>query len=472
VREQRAVDEHRSGFGLGFGFGFGLGFGLGFGFGLGLGSASDAVSASGSASGSAGSDAGPGSASAAASPCPDPTPSQPLVTMGGPQRRVAASFADLPGWEKDTQGDALIAFNTSCDVITARPDNTPVGYDGRSGTVGQWKPACTAAARLDVTKHQAARSFFEREFRPWRIETEAGADGKMTAYCVQPLRGSRTKTGPYVWPLYKRPPDLVEVQTSDFLEDGRGRRLWGKVDAGGLLRRYPTRGELRRSGALDGHEALWVDDPVDAWLAQIEGSARATLPDGSHVWVDFDGKNGRPNRGIIKILKDRGILSGTVTMAEARAWLLAHPDRVLELMDDNMSMVFFALSDEPGAKGSQGVVLTPRRSLAVDRALIAHTTPVWIDTMGAGDQERQPASRAVAEAGDRAGHRRRHPRRRAVRHLHGRRRGRRRPVQPHQHPGPGVDPAAQDRHAVTRRRPGALPPHFPREAHRSLPPWQ
>jgi membrane-bound lytic murein transglycosylase A len=203
----------------------------------------------------------------------------------------------------------------------------------------------------------------------------------MTAYCVQPLRGSLTRTPPYVWPLYKRPPDLVEVQTSDFLEDGRGRRLWGKVDAGGLLQRYPTRGELRRSGALDGHEAIWVDDPVDAWLAQIEGSARATLPDGSHVWVDFDGKNGRPNRGIIKILKDRGILSGTVTMAEARAWLLAHPDRVLELMDDNMSMVFFALSHEPGAKGSQGVVLTPRRSLAVDRALIAHTTPVWIDTM-------------------------------------------------------------------------------------------
>ena len=341
-------------------------------------------------------------------PCPPPPVADaPPVTMGTSQRRLAATFDDLPGWTDDTHGDALPSFLASCDVIMARPMTAPVGYDGRSGTVGQWRQACTNAARLDVRKHAAARAFFEREFQPWRLETAAGDDGKMTAYCVQPLRGSRTRTGPYQWPLYGRPADLIEVQTSDFLEDGRGRRLWGQVDpATGLMHKYPTRAELRRSGALVGHEVLWVDDPVDAIMAQIEGSARATLPDGGEVWVDFDGKNGRPHRGLVKILRDRGILRGTITLAEARAWYAAHLDQFETLMDDNNSMVFFALSDEPGAKGSQGVVLTPRRSLAVDRALVAHSTPMWIDTTSPGTKSgSEPAGpwRKLAIAQDTGG---------------------------------------------------------------------
>jgi len=33
----------------------------------------------------------------------------------------------------------------------------------------------------------------------------------------------------------------------------------------------------------------------------------------------------------------------------------------------------------PGAVGSQNVILTPRRSMAIDRAFIAQSTPIWVD---------------------------------------------------------------------------------------------
>ncbi|MEZ4364763.1 MAG: MltA domain-containing protein [Kofleriaceae bacterium] len=188
---------------------------------------------------------------------------------------------------------------------------------------------------------------------------------------MQPLRASHRRGGAYQWPLYRRPPDLVEVFLSDFIADGRGRRIWGQVDAGGHLRRYPTRGELRASRALVGHELVWVDDPVDAIYAQIEGSARAELDDGSVVWLNFDGKNGRGFKGVGKILRDAGHLRpGHGSMQDIRAYFAAHPGEAEALLDQNTSMVFFTESPG-GALGSQGVVLTAGRSVAVDRALIA-----------------------------------------------------------------------------------------------------
>jgi membrane-bound lytic murein transglycosylase A len=158
--------------------------------------------------------------------------------------------------------------------------------------------------------------------------------------------------------------------------------VWGRFDAAkGAVVPYATRAQIRQ-GALRGQglELLWVDDRVDLLFAQIQGSGKVALDDGTEQWIEFAGKNGRAYRGVGRILRDLGEPPGTGTMQGIRRYFAAHPDKFDEIADQNESFVFFALSKRPGAIGSSGVVLTPRRSMAVDRAFVAAATPIWVET--------------------------------------------------------------------------------------------
>ena len=292
-----------------------------------------------------------------------------------------ATFDDLPGWADDRHADAVVALRRSCTRLAATAGTTWVGVDRRMGRARDWAALCAAAARVPDGDHAAARRMFEAETRPWTAASAKGPMGKMTAYHVQPVRASRTRHGRYQTPIYARPPDLVMVDLARFIPDARGRRIWGRFDREtGALVPFPTRAEIRK-GALAGTELLWLDDPIDALFLEIQGSGKATLDDGSTAWIQFAGKNGRPYRGIAGLLRARGRLpKGQGTMQGIRAELERDLPGLDRLTDGNPAKVFFAIGDEPGALGSQGVVLTSQRSAAVDRAFIAHSTPLWIDT--------------------------------------------------------------------------------------------
>ncbi|MBK9033817.1 MAG: murein transglycosylase A [Myxococcales bacterium] len=314
-------------------------------------------------------------------PCPKvtPRPPPPLDRM----RFAAATWADLPAWADDRHAAAAAAFARSCPKLAELADAAWVGLDRRFGRARQWRRACAAVADLPAGDDAAARGFFEREFAPWQVAGKRGPVGKMTAYFVQPLRASRTRHDQYQYPIYRRPPELVMIDWSKCSPTGRGRKQWGRLDpATHALVPLPTRAEIR-AGAFAGRdlELLWVDDPVDELFLRIEGSGRATLDDGTEVWVEYDGKNGQPYTGPARLLRARGELPrGQGTMAGIRAAFTAHGDGMHEIIDGDASMVFFKLGDRAGAIGSQDVILTPQRSAAVDRNFIAASTPLWIDT--------------------------------------------------------------------------------------------
>lgn len=294
----------------------------------------------------------------------------------------AAKYADVPGWTDDKLAEAVPAFLKSCEKLADLKDADPVGVDGHGGIAKQWRHACAAAAKVPAGDDAAARAMFEAEFVPWIAAGKSGETGKLTGYDDQPMHGSRTKHGAFVYPVLSRPDDLVMMDLGKFTTDGHGRHLWGRLDKDGELQPYYTRQEIRL-GALAAKklEFLYVDDPVDLLFAQIEGSAKVSMDDGSVVWLEFAGKNGRAYMGIGAALRDSGELpKGTGTMQNIRKWFKDHPTRYDEIVDKDASYVFFKESKLPGAIGSQKTVLTPRRSLAVDRAFIAMSTPVWVET--------------------------------------------------------------------------------------------
>lgn len=297
------------------------------------------------------------------------------------------TFGDLDGWLEDSPSEAVTALLRSCAPILRRDPTQPFGPDPRGGTNADWQAACREAALLPdrgPERDAAARGFFETWFQPYRVLAEGEAEGLFTGYYEPLLLGSLAPVAGGV-PLRRAPGDIVTVELGQFAEDLADRRVRGRVNGDRLIP-YFDRGEIER-GALDGRELeiVWVDDPIQKFFLQIQGSGLVQLDDGRLIRVGYADQNGRAYRPIGRDLVEMGELSlETVSLQSIAAWLRAHPDRADELMDKNPSYVFFQLlgtADElEGPLGAQGVPLLAERSLAVDRRFIPYGAPVWLET--------------------------------------------------------------------------------------------
>ncbi|HZH28658.1 MAG TPA: MltA domain-containing protein [Azospirillaceae bacterium] len=307
----------------------------------------------------------------------------PAVTPAPPPDRLVlapASFDDLPGWREDAVGQAVDALRRSCARLTAQPADRPVGTDGIGGRVTDWQQPCAALAGVRPGDEAAGRQVLETWFRPWVAANNDQPDGLFTGYYEPELRGSRILDGRHTVPLYRRPADLVEVDLGQFREALRGERIAGRV-VDGRLRPYDDRTRIDQ-GALAGRglELAWVSDPVDAFFLQIQGSGRIVMPDGSVVRVGYDGQNGHPYVAVGRELVQRGVFRPEeVSMQAIRAWMEANPAEAAGLMRTNPSYVFFREIQGEGPVGSQGVALSPGRSLAVDPRFVPLGAPVWLD---------------------------------------------------------------------------------------------
>lgn len=301
-----------------------------------------------------------------------------------------ARFDDLPGWSADRQGEGVAALQRSCRRVLTLPETQKIGPTGYQQSVSAWRAPCSEALRLDAADHAAARAFFERAFTPFAASDNAAADGLFTGYYEPELRGARARDARYRVPLHGRPADLVTVDLALFKPEWRGQRITGRLD-NGTLKPYPTRAEIE-SGALRNakSEIVWVDDAVDAFFLQVQGSGRVLFEDGSIMRVGYAAQNGHPYVAIGRELIARGALTReTASMQSIRAWLAANPADAAGVMNLNPSYVFFRTLDGDGPLGSEGVALTPGRSLAVDRSFLAMGLPVWLDA----EDPLDPASR-------------------------------------------------------------------------------
>jgi membrane-bound lytic murein transglycosylase A len=302
-------------------------------------------------------------------PATVPAPPAPVATPADILR--PSSFAAMPGWGRDDLREAWQPFLASCSVLLKK---------------SEWKEPCTVA--LDVNAHdgKAIRAFFEAFFLPHQVFNPDGSEqGLVTGYYEPLLRGARKRGGPYQTPLYRTPDDLLSIDLTAVYPELKGMRLRGRL-VGNKVLPYLSRAELTQSNALSGKELLWVDDSIEAFFLQVQGSGRVQLADSKEtVRVAYADQNGYPYKSIGRYLVDKGELTLEQASAQSiKAWAAAHPAREQELLNANSSYVFFKeekLADpSQGPKGSLGVPLTPQRSIAVDTQFIPLGVPVYLAT--------------------------------------------------------------------------------------------
>ncbi|HJV03212.1 MAG TPA: murein transglycosylase A [Burkholderiaceae bacterium] len=303
-------------------------------------------------------------------PAPVPTPTPTPTPQPTAPQFVPTTFAALPGWDRDDVRAAWPAFMSSCSVLVKRVD---------------WKEACTIARTVNGSDEQAIRTFFEAFLVPNQVIAPDGAqDGLITGYYEPLLRGARKRGGPYQTPLYKVPDDLITVDLASVYPELKGMRLRGRL-VGKKVVPYASRAEIERADAA-GKELLWVDDPVESFFLQVQGSGRVQLTDTQEtVRVAYADQNGYPYKSIGRWLVDKGELTMEQASAQGiKAWIAGHPTRMQELFNVNPSYVFFKEERLPdprvGPKGALGVPLTPQRSVAIDASQLPLGVPMFLST--------------------------------------------------------------------------------------------
>lgn len=257
------------------------------------------------------------------------------------------SYDELDGWLDDDHATALQTFGNTCQDLE--------GSD--------WRALC--AVSRDQTD---ARAFFELFFVPVLIED--GKNGLFTGYFEPELTGSRSRSARFRYPVYSFPREAAN-------------KPW-------LTRRALLEGKVLEGRGL---EIAWVDDPVELFFLQIQGSGRIKLAEGGVVRVGYAGSNGHPYRSIGQELVRRGTYNSHQVSADViKNWVRRNPAAGQDLLYHNPSYVFFReVNRVPANKGPLGAMnrsITTMRSIAVDPAFTQLGSPVWIEKDGANPLRR------------------------------------------------------------------------------------
>ncbi|MBI1214734.1 MAG: murein transglycosylase [Alphaproteobacteria bacterium] len=289
-------------------------------------------------------------------------------------------IASLPGWTQDASENAIPALLKSCKRFLKKKPEVSVGPLPYAGAYADWQPVCESLRDMTPGNGLAARQFMKDNFTPYAVYGDDGSQGLFTGYYEPLLHGAAEKRAPYLTPLYARPTDLVTVHLGDFKPSLKGETIMGRVADENLVPYY-TRAQIEKGALKDrGREIVWVDNPVDAFFLHIQGSGLVQMEDGSVLRVGYAAQNGHAYTAIGRALIKQGALTKeNVSMQSIRDWLEAHPEDAPKVMDINQSFVFFRKLPGDGPLGAEGVELTPRRSMAVDRHLIPYGVPVWLD---------------------------------------------------------------------------------------------
>jgi len=301
-------------------------------------------------------------------PVPPAADTRPTPESAGATLRPTP-WSEVPHWRDDNPALAWGAFLAGCRTLQNQD---------------AWRSVCAAAAQMRDPKPEAARAFFETHFTPHQtLGPDNTQEGLLTGYYEPLLRGSRKPTPRYRYPVYGVPADLLVIDLAESNPELKGQTMRGRLEGRRIVPYYDRAQIEGGKAAVRGREIAWVDDPIDLFFLQIQGSGRIQLPSGETLRVGYADHNGHPYRSIGRLLVEHGELAlEQASMQGIKAWARQNPRKLPGLLNSNARYVFFRElpGDLSGPIGALGVPLTTRRSLAIDPRFVPLGAPVFIST--------------------------------------------------------------------------------------------
>ncbi len=284
---------------------------------------------------------------------------------------VRTSFSEISGWSKENFLGVWHAWKKNCKVM--------------AGQNLLFKDKCNRSKKINFNNYKEIKLFFEENFTPHQIQASPNT---VTGYYEPILNGSLISSKKFSYPLYKKPNDLIIKR---IIKNGQPTGKWFhgrkvKTKNGDRLVPYPSRKDLTHSQNLKKYEIVYLEDPIEAFFLQIQGSGRIQLEDKTIMRLGFSASNGHPYRSIGSWLIRNGELpSSSASMQGIKNWLKKNPTRLNELLNQNPRMIFFKdltkiIKEGDGPIGALGVPLSPGRSIAVDPNYVTLGMPVFLTT--------------------------------------------------------------------------------------------
>lgn len=285
-----------------------------------------------------------------------------------------AQWEDIDGLQADNLAQAWPAWMHSCSTLV----NKPV-----------WQKVCNAATQLNnqtsgKPASRAVLAYYKQHFSAYKTINADGTDsGMITGYYQPLLKGSRNKSAQYPYPLYAPPSDLVTVELDSLFPELKFKRVRGRL-VGNKLVPYYSRAEIESEASpVKGREFIYIDDIIDVFFLQIQGSGLVRLENGEQVHVGYADQNGHTYNSIGRLLIERGELTlAQASMQGIKNWARNNLDKVRELLNNNPSYVFFRElpAGLPGPLGALGVPILGERSVAIDPKFVPLGAPVFLST--------------------------------------------------------------------------------------------
>ena len=315
----------------------------------------------------------------AGEPSPEPSPA---LAAAAPV--LGAPSAPPPLLDQGDPASLRTAVASSLEYLAGLPGDSLLDFGVRAVPAGLVHTGLSALYHFLGTNPDPAVLAEWVHARFDVVESVGNVDGEVlfTGYYEPVVRGCRERTERCPVPVYGPPADLVRIPLRAFDPDLPDRRLTGRLTAAGTVEPYYTRREIRERGALSGRglEVAWVEDRVDLFFVEVQGSGAIRFPDGGELGIGVGASNGRPYRSIGRFLINEGLVPAEeMSMQAIRRYLAAHPEEVPRVLDHNESFIFFRIRDTPPI-GSLGQPVTPVRSIATDYRIFPRGALAFIDT--------------------------------------------------------------------------------------------
>jgi len=293
----------------------------------------------------------------------------------------------IPPQLKDnvSQDQLIIAINNSLVYLNKKDKYTLVNFGKKSYSIIQIINSLEDF-KEKLMKYGLSDIFFDYVKKNYTFYKSNADKVLFTGYYEAGLSGSYKKNKIYKYPIYKKPQDLVRIELKSFpffkKKNGFPKVLKGRLINNSEIIPFYSRDEIDNQNKLNEKELeiLWVDNPVDLFFLQIQGSGIVEMTDGTLVRINYSESNGHPYRAIGRYLVKNNYLElKDISMQSIKKFLEDNPDKTKDVFNYNPSYVFFRKVKD-GPIGSIGVPVTPFRSIATDKDIFPRGALCFIKT--------------------------------------------------------------------------------------------